>query len=334
MINSGKDLIMSALASGVQSLANKPQKQKQTTTSTPLELERLYNLRDRIGVERDMLSEALRRRQQPKYSLFDALSNIQPQQSFTGAYGVQVSNPLVQGLSNALSAYGSAKKGVIDRAIENAKIDYETALKDLQFEADLSKAMGTKQTDEIEYTQPSVSDKLSEQQTKTAQTAYIKLDPDLPKNIRANKEAYGYMAREADLGSRTPEGGSTGAVERILSSVAKAKVGDTVLAERAKGLQGMTQYVGAVTDLARQNGAAASMMNSDKEGQRALGILNNPATYSAEELASAAEVVKDLYNRMLAVSGLPSVEQGYEAVSQQVQQNTGGIDWSKYYVKE
>lgn len=333
MINAGKDLIMSALASGVQSLANKPQKEKQITTSTPLELDRLYQLRDRIGVERDLLNNAFDKRNTWKYALSDALSGIQPQ-SYTGAYGVQVSNPLVSGLASALSSFGNTAKGMTDREIEQAKTMYDTALKDLQLEADISKAMGTKQVDEISYSKPSTVDNLSQQQAKTAQTAYVKLDPELPKRIRENKQAYGYMAREADLGSRTPEGGSTGAVERILSSVAKAKVGDKVLGERSKGLQEMTQYVGAVTDLARQNGAAASMMNSDKEGQRALGILNNPATYSSEELASASETVLDLYNRMLAVSGLPSVEQGYEAVSQKVQQNNSGIDWSNYYVKE
>jgi hypothetical protein len=326
----GQDLIMASLASGVNSLANKPQKSSQVSMTMPIEVESLFNLRDRIGVERDLLDNALQKRNTWKYSLANALSGIQPQ-SYKGAYGVEVSNPWVGGIASALSSFGNTAKGMTDREIEQAKTMYDTALKDLQFEAEISKAMGTKQEDTIKYDETvRKPDDLSQQQLKTAQTAYIKLDPDLPKRIRDNKDAYGYMAREADLGSRTPEGGTTGAVERIMSSIAKAKVGDKTLGERSAGLQEMTQYVGAVTDLARQNGAAASMMNSDKEGQRALGILNNPATYSAEELASAAEQVLDLYNRMLAVAGMPSVEEGYKAVTKQVEQSSGGIDWSQY----
>lgn len=324
-----QDLIMASLASGVNSLANKPQKTSQVSMTMPIEVESLFNLRDRIGAERDLLDNALQKRNTWKYSLANALSGIQPQ-SYKGAYGVEVSNPWVSGIANALSSFGNTAKGMTDREIEQAKTMYDTALKDLQFEAEISKAMGTQQKDTIGYDETSKPNDLSQQQLKTVQTAYVKLDPDLPKRIRDNKDAYGYMAREADLGSRTPEGGTTGAVERIMSSIAKAKVGDKTLGERSAGLQEMTQYVGAVTDLARQNGAAASMMNSDKEGQRALGILNNPATYSAEELASAAEVVLDLYNRMLAVAGMPSVEEGYKAVTKQVEQTSGGIDWSQY----
>ncbi len=332
-MNDATNLILASLAQGMQGIANKPQKVAQTTISKPIESSYIGSLRDQIGADRVNLATALRKRETPAYTLAAALAEAPSATSYTGAYGVELTNPLVSGLSAALRGFGTTRKARTDREIERAQTQYDTTLRDIAAALDASKAMGTEQTEYVNYGDVGNSASTGGNIDKITQNAYIKLDPSLPNRIRENPDAFGYLAREADIGARTPEGGATGTGERLVSSVAKALVGDKGLAKRGELLQQATQYVSAVTDLARQNGAAASMMNSDKEGQRALGILSNPANYTAQELAAAADSVIQLYDRMLAVAGQPSVEQGYQMVTDLVESRNPQLNsdpWEKY----
>lgn len=56
---------------------------------------------------------------------------------------------------------------------------------------------------------------------------------------------------------------------------------------RAEVKQRATFLANQLTQIARGSGAAASMMNSDKEGMRALGVLDDPSAHTGEELRSA-----------------------------------------------
>lgn len=123
------------------------------------------------------------------------------------------------------------------------------------------------------------------------------LDPTLGDRIRENPDAFGPMARIADRDT----GGNLGAM--ITSSLAKGWQGDENLATRGQLLQEVSEVVGAVTNLARSSGTAASMMNSDKEGQRVLGILSNPTEHSSKELAAAVDVATRMYDNALRYSG-------------------------------
>ena len=296
----------------------------------------------------------------PVMSKWEAVANALAQypesRSFTGGFGEEIINPWDIGLGSFARAFGSvygsrlasereAKAQAREDAIKAAELDYNAAekaredvIKAAQLENEASKEeIINKITDDVIKVNLDPNAKsLQEQEAATqklAQTAYVKLNPNLPQDIRNNPAAFGYLAREADLGGRTPAGGTTGMLERAVASVAKSGVGDEVNATRGRILQEMAQYVGAVTDMARQGGATGQMMNSDKEGQRALAVMSNPSAYDAEQLASAAEVIVDLYDRMLAVKGMPSVREGYQVVSKMVdaqQPKQESDPWAKY----
>jgi hypothetical protein len=123
------------------------------------------------------------------------------------------------------------------------------------------------------------------------------LDSTLGDRIRENPDAFGFTARVADRDTN----GDLGAM--ITSSFAKGWQGDENLATRGQLLQEVSQVVGAVTSLQRASGTAAGMMNSDKEGQRALAILSNPSQYSSEELAAAVDTATRMYDNALRFSG-------------------------------
>lgn len=123
------------------------------------------------------------------------------------------------------------------------------------------------------------------------------LDPTLGDRIRENPDAFGFTARVADRDT----GGDIGAM--ITSSLAKGWQGDENLATRGQLLQEVAEVTGAITSLRRASGTAAGMMNSDKEGQRALQILDNPSRYSSEELAAAVDVATRMYDNALRFSG-------------------------------
>lgn len=122
------------------------------------------------------------------------------------------------------------------------------------------------------------------------------LDSTLGNRIRENPDAFGFTARVADRGSSDLLG-------MITDSVAKGWQGDENLAARGQLLQEVSQVVGAVTSLQRSSGAAASMMNSDKEGQRALAILSNPSKYDDQTLAAAVDAATRMYDNALRYSG-------------------------------
>lgn len=123
------------------------------------------------------------------------------------------------------------------------------------------------------------------------------LDPTLGDRIRENPDAFGFTARVADRDT----GGDL--IKMITSSVAKGWQGDENLAARGQLLQEVAEVTGAITSLRRASGTAASMMNSDKEGQRALQILDNPSRYSSEELAAAVDTATRMYDNALRYSG-------------------------------
>lgn len=323
----GNNLLgLNLLSEAIQAQANRPQKTSQTTYSRPLELADMLARRQAIADKNTILQNALQARENFGYSLANALAGL-PQQQGYGSW-----------LGDATRAFGSAYAGRTDASIARA----QKAIEDEQALIALDKAMGDQQVQEMAYSAPIVSSNaqgLPSNVVKTAQTAYLKLDPKLGKEFRDNPESFGYLAREADIGGRTPEGGSTGMFERAISSLAKGKVGDKALAKRGELLQKATQYVSAITDLAKQGGATGQMMNSDKEGQRAMAIFANPSAYSAEELGAAADSLVNLYDRMLTVAGMPTVEEGYNIVSQQVEQvkpqqeQAKSDPWAKYRTK-
>lgn len=297
-------------------------------------------------------------------SIARALATMPEQRSFTGAYGTEVINPWTALLGSGMRAYGtaygdraSAKREADNLAREDAikaaqiQVDAENAaredaIKAAQLDLEANKEQITSQIadDYIKYNlDPNAKTEAAAQAAaqKLAQTAYVKLDPDLPQKFRDNPKSFGYAAREADIGARTQGGGTTGMTERIVASVMKDRVGDNALKKRAELLQAGTQYVSAITDMAKQGGATGAMMNSDKEGQRAMSMFANPGAYTAEELGAAADTLIDLYDRMLAVQGMPSVREGYEMVTRMVeaqkpqtqQTQTTNNAWDKYKTK-
>lgn len=277
-------------------------------------------------------------------SLANALAATPEARSFTGAYGTEVINPFAMGLSSLARGFGSAYGDRLAAQREADMKDQENALKAAQLDAEATKQAIADETETVNMKYNLDPNAKSEQEQaaakqKLAQTAYIKLNPKLGDEFRSNPDSFSYQAREADIGGRTPSGGTTGMGERLVAAVAKGYVGDEALKKRSALLQEATQYVTAITDMAKQGGATGAMMNSDKEGQRAMAMFANPASYTAEELGAAADSLVNLYNRMLAVQGLPSVQEGYNQVSKMVeaqkpQQSQPEVDiWAKYRTK-
>lgn len=326
--------INSALQPGIQMAL--PQRLEPVTTKehqvqrTQYDPEKLQALKSALGIARPTMSKW--------ESVANALANTPQPRSFTGGFGEEIISPWAMGLSNFARGFGSAYAARKADEREKAEQAREDAIKAAQLDYEASKqAIADKITDsQVKVNiDPNVK-ALAEQEAakqKLAQTAYVKLNPNLPNDIRKNAKAFSYVGREADIGGRTPSGGTTGIGERLVAGIAKGALGDEVAKEGGRIKQEMAQYVGAVTDMARAGGATGQMMNSDKEGQRALQIMSNPSAYDAEELAAAAEVVIDLYNRMLAVQGLPSVQEGYKQVTQMVeaqQPKQESDPWAKY----
>lgn len=123
------------------------------------------------------------------------------------------------------------------------------------------------------------------------------LDPTLGDRIRENPDAFGPMARIADRDTNGDLG------KMITSSIAKGWQGDENLATRGQLIQEVTAVNGAITALQRASGAAASMMNSDKDAERMFGVLNHPQEYSSEELAAAVDWATRMYDNALRFSG-------------------------------
>lgn len=209
----------------------------------------------------------------------------------------------VQALSGALLS-GLNTYGKLKAAEENkATKDYESALKQLTMEdslmarkeaADLQNALNN-QTITVQGMEKVNLPKDSESQGGIQ--SLRPLDSTLGDRIRENPDAFGLTARVANRDT----GGDLDAM--ITSSLAKGWQGDENLAIRGQLLQEVSEVVGAVTNLARSSGTAASMMNSDKEGQRVLGILSNPTEHSSEELAAAVDVATRMYDNALRYSG-------------------------------
>lgn len=126
------------------------------------------------------------------------------------------------------------------------------------------------------------------------------LDSTLGDRIRENPDAFGLTARLAESAA-SKENPSTW--DMVKESVFKEYQGDENLATRGQLLQEVSEVVGAVTNLARSSGASASMMNSDKEGQRSLAILSNPSKYDDQTLAAAVDTATRMYNNALIHSG-------------------------------
>lgn len=126
------------------------------------------------------------------------------------------------------------------------------------------------------------------------------LDSTLGDRIRENPDAFGLTARLAESAA-SKENPSTW--DMIKESAFKEYQGDENLAIRGQLLQEVSEVVGAVTNLARSSGASASMMNSDKEGQRALAILSNPSKYDDQTLAAAVDTATRMYDNALRYSG-------------------------------
>lgn len=288
-------------------------------------------------------------RSTPRKSGWESAANVLAQmpqgRSFTGAYGTEVINPWTDGVATLARSFGSAYGDKLASEREAQAKDLENQIKAAQLDAEASKQQVVNTTEDTQMKvnlDPNIKSeqaKLAAQQ-KLAQTAYIKLNPKLGDEFRNNPDSFSYEAREADIGGRTPAGGTTGVGERALSAIMKGYVGDEALKKRSALLQEATQYVTAITDMAKQGGATGAMMNSDKEGQRAMAMFANPASYNSEELGAAADSLVNLYNRMLAVQGLPSVEQGYNQVTQMVQAQNPQTQieqdndpWAKYRTK-
>lgn len=126
------------------------------------------------------------------------------------------------------------------------------------------------------------------------------LDSTLGDRIRENPDAFGLTARLAESAA-SKENPSTW--DMVKESMFKEYQGDENLAIRGQLLQEVSQVVGAVTSLQRAGGTAASMMNSDKEGKRALAILSNPSQYDDQTLAAAVDVATRMYDNALRYSG-------------------------------
>ena len=126
------------------------------------------------------------------------------------------------------------------------------------------------------------------------------LDSTLGERIRENPDAFGFTARLAESAA-SKENPTTW--DMVKESLAKEYQGDENLAIRGQLLQQVSEVVGAVTSLQRAGGMTGQMMNSDKEGQRALAILNNPSKYDDQTLAAAVDAATNMYNNALKYSG-------------------------------
>lgn len=95
--------------------------------------------------------------------------------------------------------------------------------------------------------------------------------------------------------------------------------------------QQATVVATALTSLAREGGAAAQMMNSDKEGQRALGILADPVNATGSELKAAFKVAQEYLNYS-RTGVLPERLKGFVNKTETAGTTTGstGYDYSKY----
>lgn len=212
----------------------------------------------------------------------------------------------VQALSGALlsglNTYGKFKAAEENKAAK----DYEAALKQLTMEdslmarkeaADLQNALNNQTvtvTGMEKYNLPKDGGKSDGIQ------ALRPLDPTLSTRIRENPDAFGLTARLAESAA-SKENPSTW--DMIKESGFKEYQGDENLATRGELLQQVSEVVGAVTALQRAGGMTGQMMNSDKEGQRALQILNAPARYDEQTLAAAVDAATNMYNNALKFSG-------------------------------
>lgn len=207
------------------------------------------------------------------------------------------------GILSGLNTYGKLKAAEENKATK----DYEAALKQLTMEdalmarkeaADLQNALNN-QTITVrgmeKYNLP------KDGSNGQGGIAGIRpLDLTLGEEIRANPDAFGLTARLAESAAMK-ENPSTW--DMIKESAAKEYQGDENLAIRGDLLQRISEVVSAVTALQRAGGATGQMMNSDKEGQRALQILNAPARYDEQTLAAAVDAATNMYNNALKFSG-------------------------------
>ena len=210
-------------------------------------------------------------------------------------WGQALSGALLSGL-NAYGKFNQAKEDQARKEHENTmkQIAMEDSLLAREEAADLQDALNN-QTIEVEgyekYKLP------SEGKNANGIQALRPLDSTLSERIRENPNAFGFNARVADMATN-------GELSKMAtSSIAKGLQGNENLAARGQLLQEVSQVVGAVTALQRAGGTAASMMNSDAEGKRALGILSNPGEQDSETLAAAVDTATKMYNDALRFSG-------------------------------
>lgn len=205
-------------------------------------------------------------------------------------------------LLSGLNTYGKFKAAEENKAAK----DYEAALKQLTMEdslmarkeaADLQNALNN-QTITVQGMEKVNLPKDSEGQGGIQ--SLRPLDSTLGDRIRENPDAFGLTARLAESAA-SKENPSTW--DMVKESAFKEYQGDENLAMRGQLLQEVSEVVGAVTNLARSSGASASMMNSDKEGQRALAILSNPSKYDDQTLAAAVDTATRMYDNALRYSG-------------------------------
>lgn len=308
------------LANAMQAQANKPQKTSSFTTtdqtSTPVEYADMLKRRDSIGQDRLNFLNALKMKEGFGYNLANSLAGLQAPQT----------NDTPAGILNFARGFGGAFNGRQNAAIDNAKMAYETGHQDRAAALDFDKAMGTNQrqtqSEQIGYNEGGAG-----AGAKSAANAYSDLDPTLPERLRKS-QGFSYMAREADAAARNP--GSTGPVGRAWSSIARATVPAGVTADRQGLIQEVSNIVRDVIASAREMGSTGQMMNSDNEGRRALAVMADPGEYTGEELAKAVEIYYKFKDRELAAKGMPSLEEGYNAISKIIGQDNNSNDWSKY----
>lgn len=121
-------------------LANKPQKSSQftTTTTVPLEREDMRTRRDTIGETRQALADYLQNRETRGYTFGNALANL----------GGQALPGQIDWLGG-LRAFGGAYTSPTNMAIDRLKTDDALAERDLQTALAYDKAMGERQTQDI-----------------------------------------------------------------------------------------------------------------------------------------------------------------------------------------
>lgn len=214
-------------------------------------------------------------------------------------WGQALSGALLSGLNT----YGKMKAAEENKAAK----DYEAALKQLTIEdslmarkeaADLQNALNNQTITVQGMEKINLPKDSSNGQGGIA--GIRPLDNTLGDEIRANPEAFGLTARLAESAAVKE---NPGFWDMVQESAAKEYQGDENLAIRGDLLQRISEVVGAVTALQRAGGATGQMMNSDKEGQRALQILNAPARYDEQTLAAAVDAATNMYNNALKFSG-------------------------------